>query len=275
METNRNLKSIIHSFKYDDGRAVVKKGDKVTKRKQLSPEKDQPSKYKDLQPSLDDNLKVLFIGYNPGVQSSIQQHHYAHFTNLFWKLVNESNLLLRVLQSLNISIEEVVKEDALLKEITECSGNGEYKTLVKPVHDFDIIKYKIGFTDLVLRCTKTAQELTLSEKLENVPRLIGEFKKSRCEFIVFIGKGIWEIMVRYISNLLKIKPKLTKEIFQWGKQEPGKDVVYDMVLKKFDELLMFPCKIYVFPNTSGLVTSLKYHEKLQLWNDLGQDILHH
>jgi len=272
MDRGTNLKSIIHSFKYDDGKTVVKKTDKVSKTTK-STESSKLKDYKDLQPSLDDNLKLLFIGFNPGVQSSIQQHHYAHFTNLFWKLFNESGLLINVLQSLKIPIDDVIKEDPLLKELVKPISDRQYKTFAKPVNDFEIVKYKIGFTDLVLRCTKTAQELTLSEKLENVPRLFREFRESGSAFIVFIGKGIWEIVVKYVTNLLKVKVKLTKDNFQWGKQILGEDNMYNMILEKLYDILGYDHNIYVFPNTSGLVTSLKYDEKLQLWNDLSQQIL--
>ncbi|CUM45045.1 uncharacterized protein AC631_01361 [Debaryomyces fabryi] len=273
MDRSTNLKSIINSFKYDDGKPIVKKTDKVSKTTKANLESSKLKDYEDLQPSLDDNLKLLFIGFNPGVQSSIQQHHYAHFTNLFWKLFNESGLLINVLQSLKTPIEDVVKEDPLLKELVKPISDKKYKTFVKPVHDFEIVKYKIGFTDLVLRCTKTAQELTLSEKLDNVPRLFREFQESRSTFIVFVGKGIWEIIVKYITNLLKTKIKLTKDNFHWGKQMPGEDVTYNMILEKLNDMFGYRHNIYVFPNTSGLVTSLKYDEKLQLWNDLSQEIL--
>lgn len=273
MDRSTNLKSIINSFKYDDGKPIVKKTDKVSKTTKANLESSKLKDYEDLQPSLDDNLKLLFIGFNPGVQSSIQQHHYAHFTNLFWKLFNESGLLINVLQSLKTPIEDVVEEDPLLKELVKPISDKKYKTFVKPVHDFEIVKYKIGFTDLVLRCTKTAQELTLSEKLDNVPRLFREFQESRSTFIVFVGKGIWEIIVKYITNLLKTKIKLTKDNFHWGKQMPGEDVTYNMILEKLNDMFGYRHNIYVFPNTSGLVTSLKYGEKLQLWNDLSQEIL--
>lgn len=275
MDRSTDLKSIIHSFKYDDGKKVAKRTDKVSKRTKAARESSIQQEYQDLQPSLDDRLKVLFIGFNPGLQSSIQQHHYAHFTNLFWKLFNESKLLINVLQSLNISVGDAIKEDPLLKELIQVDSDDKYKTFVKPVNDFEIVKYKIGFTDLVLRCTKTAQELNLSEKLENVPRLFNEFKQSGSTFIVFVGKGIWEIIVKYITNLLKIKVKLTKANFQWGKQIIGEDEPYNMILEKLNEILGCKHNIYVFPNTSGLVTSLKYDEKLQLWNDLSHEILNY
>lgn len=51
------------------------------------------------------------------------------------------------------------------------------------------------------------------------------------------------------------------------------DLQYRKIIAKMTELCECDNRIYVFPNTSGLVTSLTYHEKLQLWNNLGNDIL--
>jgi TDG/mug DNA glycosylase family protein len=38
-------------------------------------------------------LRVLFVGINPGVRSAITGHHFAGFSNRFWKLLWESGLV--------------------------------------------------------------------------------------------------------------------------------------------------------------------------------------
>jgi TDG/mug DNA glycosylase family protein len=38
-------------------------------------------------------LDVLFVGINPGVQSALAGHHFAGFSNRFWKLLFESGLV--------------------------------------------------------------------------------------------------------------------------------------------------------------------------------------
>ncbi|ODV94525.1 hypothetical protein PACTADRAFT_26906, partial [Pachysolen tannophilus NRRL Y-2460] len=230
------------------------------------------SEYKDLQPSIDENLKIIFIGFNPGVESSLQQHHYAHFTNLFWKLFNQSKILLKVLLASNVSIKDKMKEDSLLRDLIISSSN-IYSTQVKAENDFDLVKYGIGFTDLILRCTRSAQELTHLEKLENVPRLIKELSFAKPKFVVIVGKGIWEFIVLYITKILGIKKlKLEKTIFDWGLQENVTNESYKCVLKKLKDLCGYDCKVYVFPNTSGLVASVKFEDKLKLWNELSNEI---
>src|SRR3954471_21166942 len=38
-------------------------------------------------------VEVLFVGINPGVRSAITGHHFAGFSNRFWKLLFESGLV--------------------------------------------------------------------------------------------------------------------------------------------------------------------------------------
>lgn len=272
------LRSKIQSFKYTENNAEnkvpvnlkrVEKRPIKKKPKEVPKEvpKETPNR-PDLPPSIGDEQIIMFVGYNPGVESSIQQHHYAHFSNLFWKLFNQSKLFLKILQ-----VQEY-ENDEMLKTLVR--GDSTY---LKPEHDYELVKYRIGFTDLVLRCTKTAQELSMEEKLANVPRLLEEFTKTNSKYVVFIGKGIWEIIVKFIVKQIGItRFKLTKTNFIWGKQSSmegsSEEIrVYNLIISKLHEKLPSHTKVYVFPNTSGLVASLKFDEKLQHWLDLGDDII--
>jgi double-stranded uracil-DNA glycosylase len=38
-------------------------------------------------------VKVLFVGINPGVRSAVTGHHFAGYSNRFWKLLFESGLV--------------------------------------------------------------------------------------------------------------------------------------------------------------------------------------
>jgi len=37
-------------------------------------------------------LRILFVGINPGVRSAVTGHHFAGYSNRFWKLLRESGL---------------------------------------------------------------------------------------------------------------------------------------------------------------------------------------
>lgn len=258
--SNRNLRGVIQSFKYNEDEVI--NVSKVTK-KIASSEKPKTvraknermsySTLKDLPPMISDDLTLLFVGFNPGVESSKQQHHYAHPTNLFWKLFNALDVLLRVLQHRNLKIEEI----KFLKEQLYKDG----KLYASAKDDQHLVQFGVGFTDLVLRCTKTAQELSKQEKLENVPRLFSEFFQTQSPHIVVIGKGIWEFIVKYVDS----DHKLTKENFHWGLQT-------GQLIKRVHRHCGYEPHIYVFPNTSGLVALMKYPEKLALWDQLAASI---
>ena len=38
-------------------------------------------------------VRILFVGINPGIRSSLTGHHFAGFSNRFWKLLYESGLV--------------------------------------------------------------------------------------------------------------------------------------------------------------------------------------
>jgi TDG/mug DNA glycosylase family protein len=38
-------------------------------------------------------VQVLFVGINPGIRSSLTGHHFAGFSNRFWRLLHESGLV--------------------------------------------------------------------------------------------------------------------------------------------------------------------------------------
>jgi TDG/mug DNA glycosylase family protein len=38
-------------------------------------------------------VRILFVGINPGVRSALTGHHFAGFSNRFWKLLHESGLV--------------------------------------------------------------------------------------------------------------------------------------------------------------------------------------
>src|SRR5512132_893509 len=38
-------------------------------------------------------LSILFVGINPGVRSAVTGHHFAGYSNRFWKLLFESGLV--------------------------------------------------------------------------------------------------------------------------------------------------------------------------------------
>lgn len=46
-----------------------------------------------LRDRIEPGVRVLFVGINPGVRSAITGHHFAGYSNRFWKLLSESGLV--------------------------------------------------------------------------------------------------------------------------------------------------------------------------------------
>src|SRR5262245_58457138 len=46
-----------------------------------------------LRDRIEPGVRLLFVGINPGVRSAITGHHFAGYSNRFWKLLYESGLV--------------------------------------------------------------------------------------------------------------------------------------------------------------------------------------
>jgi double-stranded uracil-DNA glycosylase len=46
-----------------------------------------------LQDRIEPGVKVLFVGINPGVRSALTGHHFAGYSNRFWRLLYDSRLV--------------------------------------------------------------------------------------------------------------------------------------------------------------------------------------
>src|SRR5260370_14084304 len=46
-----------------------------------------------LRDRINPGARVLFVGINPGIRSALTGHHFAGFSNRFWKLLYESALV--------------------------------------------------------------------------------------------------------------------------------------------------------------------------------------
>lgn len=162
------------------------------KQKQTTSGKETPiTELPELPPLLRPGLVCVFIGFNPGIESSSKGHYYAHRSNLFWKLLYESGC-----------VEERVT----------------YEDDVRMMDD-----YRYGFHDLVLRPTKSASELSSKEMLQNVPRLEKVLREINPRIVCMVGKGIYE-------KIMKNKTGKSLSQFEWGVQRDVKFVNAETIL---------------------------------------------
>lgn len=109
-------------------------------------------------------LRLVFIGYNPGLESARQGHYYAFRGNVFWRQLNACGLVGR---------EVCHFDDGRLMD-----------------------EAGIGFTDLCSRPTVRAGDLTKPELGEGAARLFAELSTAQPEYAVFSGKSIYGVFAK-------------------------------------------------------------------------------
>jgi TDG/mug DNA glycosylase family protein len=155
---------------------------------------------------LKENLKILFVGFNPSIRSSELGHHYANSNNRFWKILFDAGLTSKKYEAC---------EDAKLLELG------------------------YGFTNIVLRPTKAAVEITKDEYKEGKVALKKKIEQYKPEVVCFVGKGVYQ---QYSG--IKAIP--------WGRQ--SRSIVPGIV-------------DFVAPSSSGLVR-MKTEEIVGIYKEL-------
>ncbi|KAB5566977.1 hydrolase-like protein [Coniochaeta sp. 2T2.1] len=202
-----------------------------------------PSLYAHLPPipdALAPNLLVLFIGLNPGIQTSRTQHAYAHPSNLFWKLLASSGITPRFVSP---------TEDRSLPQL-----------------------YSLGLTNIVSRPTRNGGELSKQEMDAGVEALEEKCRRWRPEVVAVVGKGIWESIYR-----VKTRKKLGRE-WRYGWQEERMGVVGEEGMREGEREMGVDygtpgewegSRVFVTCSTSGLAATLRPPEKEAIFRELG------
>jgi len=106
-----------------------------------------------------EDLKVLFVGFNPSIRSSETGRHFANPNNRFWKILQEAGLTPRKFQA---------AEDELLLDLG------------------------FGITNIVSRPTKAADEITNQEYKEGKEILKQKIARFKPSIICYVGKGVYQ-----------------------------------------------------------------------------------
>jgi double-stranded uracil-DNA glycosylase len=92
-------------------------------------------------------LDIVFIGINPGLYSVEKGHYFARGTSRFWRALSASKLSERIRLTLGVEI-------------------------LRPEHDAELLRFGIGFTDLIKRPTANVSDLSGDEFQEWAPVLL-------------------------------------------------------------------------------------------------------
>jgi len=108
---------------------------------------------------LDENLKIIFVGYNPSLRSSVTGHHFANPSNRFWNILYRAGLTPR-----------------------------KYS----PEEDGDLLELGYGITNIVPNPTRAAAEITKQEYKNGGVELYRKIAYYRPRIACFVGKGVYE-----------------------------------------------------------------------------------
>ena len=108
---------------------------------------------------LDHDLKILFIGFNPGLQSEEVGHHYANATNRFYTVLKEAGLTDRKLL---------------------------------PEEDYKLLEYGYGLTNIVDRPTRGASDLTIEDYIQGRKHLLNKITMYMPLVNCYVGKGVYQ-----------------------------------------------------------------------------------
>ena len=112
-------------------------------------------------------MRVLFVGINPGVRSAQTGHHFAGYSNRFWKLLWETGLV----------PEPITYED-----------------------DARLPEFGYGITNLIARPTPGIDTLAPAEYVAGWKVLERKIRRYRPETVALVGVTLW----RAILPLLEV-----------------------------------------------------------------------
>lgn len=109
--------------------------------------------------SIQSGLLILFIGFNPSPASSDAGHPYAHRSNRFYRILHDAGLT---------------------------------PVLHVPADHRDMLSlYGYGFTNIVARTTKRADELTAQEYAAGREMVLAKLTRFTPQMACFVGKGVY------------------------------------------------------------------------------------
>ena len=132
---------------------------------------------------LAEGMDLVFVGINPSLYSVARGHYFARKTSRFWPAFSRSRLSAPVRQALGV----------------ETLG---------PEHDASLLRFGIGFTDLVKRPTSNASQLDLREFETWAPRLLARLERCRPRVACFHGLTGYRPFVRYALGRTGAGPAL-------------------------------------------------------------------
>jgi TDG/mug DNA glycosylase family protein len=123
-------------------------------------------------------VQILFVGINPGIRSAAIGHHFAGYSNRFWKLLHESGL------------------------IPESIGAEE---------DAKLCDWGFGITNLIARMTPGIDTLKPHEYPAGLRILRRKVRRWRPQIVVLVGVSLYRVIFERTGP---VKLGRQKELFE-------------------------------------------------------------
>jgi TDG/mug DNA glycosylase family protein len=182
-------------------------------------------------------VRVLFVGINPGVRSALTGHHFAGFSNRFWKLLYDSRL---------------VPEPVTYKD------------------DDRLPSWGYGITNIVPRATPGINDLRREEYEPGARVLARKIRRYKPRVVALVGVTVWRAILEAMGEpgartravKLGLQPRSDEERGARGPQRGTRAGVL------FGRAIPADTKIFVLPNPSGRNANYSYAEMLAAFREL-------
>jgi TDG/mug DNA glycosylase family protein len=134
------------------------------------------------------NLKVLFVGINPGLYTAAIGHHFGRPGNRFWPALHAGAFTPR---------------------------------LYSPFESDELLKLGYGITNLVNRATARADELSAEELVAGAKRLAGKIRKFQPKYVAIVGIGSYRTAFNDPTAKLGRQPQELEGAAVWVLPNPS------------------------------------------------------
>jgi TDG/mug DNA glycosylase family protein len=118
-------------------------------------------------------LRVLFVGINPGLYSGAVGHHFARPGNRFWPALAKS---------------------------------GFTETQLSPFDEQELLRHRLGITNIVARTTAKADELGIDELRQGAGTLAEKVRRYRPAFVALLGVTAYRVAFERPRATLGLQP---------------------------------------------------------------------
>ncbi len=134
------------------------------------------------------NLKVLFVGINPGLYTAAVGHHFGRPGNRFWPALH---------------------------------AGGFIERLLSPFDSGELLKYGLGITNLVNRATNMADELSTDELRAGGRRVVAKVRRYRPCIVAVLGVGSYRAAFARPKAVIGQQPERMEGALLWLLPNPS------------------------------------------------------